>query len=749
MMMETRKMDLIPLLDWIDPSSLSYSEWTQVGMALKEEGYSYTDWENWSARDPDRFKEGEAEKKWATFNGNGNPVTGATITQMAKNNGWMPRSNSNDEVMDWTDSFTPNDIDRDYKLINVNYIDGTKIEAPKKWNQVQEIRKYLTTLFDPGDYVGFVIDAIAREAHGKTKWIPADKGVYTYTVGKILEDLDHCDGDISTVFGTPQPEAGAWIRFNPLDGQDVKNENVVSYKYALVESDAISIEMQNEILRRLELPIATLTYSAGKSLHAVVKIDANNKYEYQEQVDYLYKVLEQNGMRVDKQNRNPSRLTRFPGFQRGDKKQFLIATNIGKKDWTEWKEYIEDLNDNLPEMENMGSLFDKPIELAPELISGVLRQGHKMLIAGPSKAGKSFALIQLAIAIAEGWKWFGFQCKQGKVLYVNLEVDERSAKKRFVDIYNALGRGHEHVDNIDVWNLRGKTAPMDKLTPKLIRRAKDNNYQAIIIDPIYKVLTGDENNAHDMSLFVNQFDKIATELGSSVIYAHHHSKGVQGDKTAMDRASGSGVFARDPDAILDMINLPVSDELRGQVLDEALCQIDWQAIKQYNPEYRIDKKLIDPDQTSTELLKAVADLPNAQSILQTTEQIRQVIRKQVHLMTAWRVDGTLREFPKFDPVNCWFRYPIHLIDNQHLKDVKLETTEDRFKKGGQRANVDKKEQSKKELDEAYSTLQSFKPDDPVTVQALSGLLGISESGVYKRVKKHPEYEVIDGIVTKN
>ena len=35
-------------------------------------------------------------------------------------------------------------------------------------------------------------------------------------------------------------------------------------------------------------------------------------------------------------------------------------------------------------------------------IENVLRQGHKMLIAGPSKAGKSFALIELCIAIAEG-----------------------------------------------------------------------------------------------------------------------------------------------------------------------------------------------------------------------------------------------------------------------------------------------------------------------------------------------------------
>ena len=74
------------------------------------------------------------------------------------------------------------------------------------------------------------------------------------------------------------------------------------------------------------------------------------------------------------------------------------------------------------------------------------------------------------------------------------------------------------------------------------------------------MLTGDENNAHDMSVFVNQFDMIATELQCSVIYAHHHSKGAQGGKSSIDRSSGSGVFARDPDAILDLIELPVNED---------------------------------------------------------------------------------------------------------------------------------------------------------------------------------------------
>lgn len=481
-----------------------------------------------------------------------------------------------------------------------------------------------------------------------------------------------------------------------------------------------------------------LVHSGGKSLHAIVKVDAQNYPQYQERVDYLYKIVEKNGLKIDRQNKNPSRLTRLPGFERNGKKQYIVDKNIGQANWDEWKEYIEDLNDNLPEMENMAGLFDKPIELAPELIGGVLRQGHKMLIAGPSKAGKSFALIELAISIAEGWPWFGFPINHpGRVLYVNLELDDRSASKRFVDIYNQLGRGHENVKNIDVWNLRGKTSPMDKLTPKLIRRAAKRNYTAVIIDPIYKVLTGDENNAHDMSIFVNQFDRIATELNCSVIYAHHHSKGAQGGKNSMDRSSGSGVFARDPDAILDLIELPVTEDRYIYKENEVICELYNQAIKRYIPSYdrvglddRFSKK-----QMEHHLMSAINTLPNSQEILKYVDEQKQKAIQAVRQATAWRLEGTLREFPKFKPVNAWFRYPIHVLD-ETLQDIKLEddSPKEKWKKGVQKSNQNRSEKTQQELEEAFNVLSV--DGGPVEISALADYLEISKRAVYNRIKKH-------------
>lgn len=155
----------------------------------------------------------------------------------------------------------------------------------------------------------------------------------------------------------------------------------------------MELEKQNEIIRQLELPVACLVYSGGKSVHAIVHIDAGNYEEYRKRVDYLYAICRKNGLAIDTQNRNPSRLSRMPGVLRDGKKQFLIDTNLGKETFQEWREWIEAVNDDLPDPESLRDVWNHMPPLSPALIDGVLRQGHKMMIAGPSKAGKSYALI--------------------------------------------------------------------------------------------------------------------------------------------------------------------------------------------------------------------------------------------------------------------------------------------------------------------------------------------------------------------
>ncbi|MGT2793289.1 AAA family ATPase [Streptococcus pasteurianus] len=738
-----KNFDLLPLLDYIDPSILSYQDWVNVGFALKHEGYTAMDWDNWSQADT-RYKRGECFKKWDTFNEEaGTVVTGATITQLAKEGGWQPASSGRGDFheLDWEDT-----IDRDYQIVDKNWIESKEIREPLNWQPAQDLIRYLETLFDSTDFVGYVTATYPIETDNGTIYKPT-QGNFDRTAGELIQLLQKTPDDIGAVFGDYKEEAGAWIRFNPLDGKGVKNDNVTDYRYALVESDTLAIGKQYALFKELELPIATLVHSGKKSLHAVVKVDARDYQEYRKRVDYIYQICKKNGLDIDTQNRNPSRLSRMPGVTRNGHKQFLIDTNIGKANYDEWYQWVEDLNDDLPDPEGLLDSWDDMPDLAPELIHGVLRQGHKMLIAGPSKAGKSFALIELSIAIAEGAKWLNWQCKQGRVLYVNLELDRPSALHRFKDVYDAMGLQANNVQNIDVWNLRGKTVPMDKLAPKLIRRSLKKNYQAVIIDPIYKVLTGDENSADQMAHFTNQFDKVATELGCSVIYCHHHSKGAQGGKKSMDRASGSGVFARDPDALIDLVELELNDNLIKQRTDKAKCDVFKRAIQEKNLDYYQHEITLDDLQSVAQMSKhfdkSLDDIMVRKPYLHEIQQVEESIK----ISTAWRVEGTLREFAKFPPVNMWFSYPVHDVDTTGvLADIQLEDSKPAWQKAkdGRKSKKEKLKERQEKLETAYSALSDG--STPVTQKELAEYLDTTERTVLNYVKEHEDFIAQKGII---
>lgn len=555
--------DIIPLLKFIDPDE-NYETWLQVGMALKHEGYPLTIWEDWS-RSGSKFHEGECEKKWNTFEEETDTiVTGATITNMAKAHGWK-----NDDTPIDINARLPDDL----TIIDPGYIEVEQFKSPSDaaWTdkaRAEELINYVKALFDDDEIVSYTTRSFKDR---DSKFKPLEEGLHITASDMVARlkkygriDLSIGSQSVSSETEEDPRSGGAWIRFNPMNGYGAKNSDVTSYRYTLIESDKMPVSKQIAMIKALELPVAALVYSGGKSVHAIVHIDADTLKEYQQRVKMMYEICTKNGFDVDTQNKNPSRLSRMPGAYRGQNKQFLIATNIGHGSYKEWLEYVEEAADDLPPFTDLESVFNNPPELAPELIEGVLRQGHKMLLVGPSKAGKSFALIELAIAIAEGGRWFDFKCRQGKVLYINLEIDSASCIHRFIDVYNALDVPPANLQNIEIWNLRGAAIPMDRLAPKIIRRAKKYGFKAIIIDPIYKVITGDENAAGDMAKFCNQFDLLCRDLGVSCIYCHHHSKGQQGQKKTMDRASGSGVFARDPDAMVDIT--PLSDnESNGDI----------------------------------------------------------------------------------------------------------------------------------------------------------------------------------------
>ena len=214
----------------------------------------------------------------------------------------------------------------------------------------------------------------------------------------------------------------------------------------------------------------------------------------------------------------------------------------------------------------------------------------------------------------------------------------------------------------------------------------------------------------------------------------------------MDRASGSGVFARDPDALLDLIELELPEKLLKQEENKAACSVCEEWLKRHVPGY--EREISQDDPCSEKAMWEACErlLQMDQRILLQREI--EVAKKAVQQRTAWRIDGTLREFPKFPPVNLWFTYPVHAVDTVgSLKDVDAEGEAPFWKKGMEKRKLpgEKFKERKQAVENAFEA-SAF--GGQVTVEAMAEYMGVTEKTVRNRLKEHGGFLARDNIVER-
>lgn len=208
-----------------------------------------------------------------------------------------------------------------------NYLNGTRATesslhkaSPARPNDDwrQNTVLLLAALYAPDEKVNIITDYTIG---GDGKAIPNGYGKTLTRAEWVLRIAAHAP---------PEDKAGAWFRINPMDGKGVSDANVDSFRFALLECDKIPVELQLSLYAKLPLPIAAVYTSGGRSIHALVKVDATSADEYRSTVKRMLDLLCKFG--VDTKNKNPSRLSRLPGAQRiigaeGDGMQRLLYLN--------------------------------------------------------------------------------------------------------------------------------------------------------------------------------------------------------------------------------------------------------------------------------------------------------------------------------------------------------------------------------------------------------------------------------------
>jgi hypothetical protein len=206
---------------------------------------------------------------------------------------------------------------------------------------------------------------------------------------------------------------------------------------------------------------------------------------------------------------------------------------------------------DLPAIVDSSSFLAETLPLPCELVYGVLHKGSKMVLGGGSKTFKTWTLLDLAVSVAAGEPWMSFKTSKGRVLFLNFEIQPAFFQQRIAALVREKSINLP-PDQFDVWNLRGRFASYQTIIPRIIKRVKKAEYALIIFDPIYKLYGDtDENAAGQVARLLNALESLAVETGAAVAFGAHYSKGNQASKESIDRISGSGVFARDPDTILN------------------------------------------------------------------------------------------------------------------------------------------------------------------------------------------------------
>lgn len=216
-----------------------------------------------------------------------------------------------------------------------------------------------------------------------------------------------------------------------------------------------------------------------------------------------------------------------------------------------------------------------------QIIEDCFDAGDKVAIIGSSKTKKSFFTTELAVCIATGREFAGLKVlKPRRVLIVQLELKNSHYHRRVSRQLQALGLNVEDVPGDQLFIVNGRGRGIDVNVVQQL--AEKYCPEVLIIDPLYKILEGDENSAEHFKRTLAAFDCIAEETGAAVLYVHHDKKNVSGETDVRDRGAGSGVLSRDYDCCFALSRheksadaLVLEPLLRNYPAKQPIC-LEWQ-----------------------------------------------------------------------------------------------------------------------------------------------------------------------------
>jgi len=200
-----------------------------------------------------------------------------------------------------------------------------------------------------------------------------------------------------------------------------------------------------------------------------------------------------------------------------------------------------------------GELVARFPRLREPVIHGLMRRGESMNVIASPKTGKSWLVVDLALAVATGRPWLDtFATEPGNVLIIDNELHQETSAARIPRVAEARGIAESAVkDRIYIDNIRGRLRAITAMG-QYFERIEPGKFRIIVLDAFYRFMPpdSDENDNGTMAQVYNRLDAYADRLNACFILIHHSTKGNQSGKSVTDVGAGAGAQSRAADAHL-------------------------------------------------------------------------------------------------------------------------------------------------------------------------------------------------------
>ena len=202
---------------------------------------------------------------------------------------------------------------------------------------------------------------------------------------------------------------------------------------------------------------------------------------------------------------------------------------------------------------SMTELYQNTYKSRSAIIEGVLYPGT-YLLAGAPKIGKSFLVAQLAYHVSTGKELWGYQVRQGTVLYLALEDDHRRLHER---MYRMFGTDSSEKLFFATCAKQIGNGLEDQLK-KFMKEHPDT--KLVILDTLQKIReVGNEKNSYAKDYeIIGKLKQITDESGCCFLLVHHTRKQQADDK--FDMISGTNGLLGSADGAFMLVKEKRTDQ---------------------------------------------------------------------------------------------------------------------------------------------------------------------------------------------